>query len=630
MTMYQGGQNNSATPGVQKSVDGGKHWAYAVNGLTDHSIRALRLDPLASSTIYAGTPSGVFRSADGAASWAFETATQAYGEVRRLIATSIEGKPMLLSATATGIGYRPLASGSWARSASPTGGVYDMALASAPATGPTIVFAALDNGRIYKVSLTTAGVTWAATAMYGNTLTVDPSNANHIVATVHPGSGPGADYTVIESTDAGATVHALNASEDVFYVAFDPRDATGKTLWTGSETGVGHSTDGGKTFTAAPWNVKSKDGYNADRGQIDVQRLLVEFPGPPAFCADQGLVQYDPGTHGLVGLNGDVRNAIVTSVAVSRVDVSAFHVLTTMWDWGPTESWDGGQSWQATSWYGSVYWNGPGGKGAPSMGEGGQVFAIANAGDGKAHVIMHDGAKLLFYSSDGGFNFASTTLPQNAAYDAFDYARDASGKANGTVYLGTTQSTILRSTNYGQSWSAWGPSRTASAIAADPKNPNHVWIASGTCLTSTSDGGTTWSSCVTPSAQGASIRRLSIQPNDSTKLLALSSGGEILRSTDSGATWSAVSNGGVLNNGNANDALLSYAPSGSLAVLVARTTARPVVTPHVLSSSDDGTSWTDITHDLVATQFNNMVWEGADLYIASSGEAILRRKSLAP
>jgi hypothetical protein len=629
-TMYQGGQNNSATPGVRKSTDGGKHWDYAVNGLLDHSIRALRLDPAVPATVYAGTPSGVFRSTDGAATWTFEAATQSYGDVRRLVATTVAGTPTLLAATGTAIGYRAFANGAWARSAAPSGGVYDLVIASAPSAGPTVAFAALDNGRIYKVSLASTGVTWTSTAMSGNTLTVDPSNPNHVVATVHPGSGPGGDYTIIESTDGGTTVQSLDGSANVFYVAFDPRDATGMTLWTGSEGGVGRSTDGGKTFAGQPWNIKSKDGYNTNNAQIDVQRILVDFPGQPAFCSDQGLVQYDPSSKGLVSLNGDIRNAIVTSVAASRLDPGTVHVLTTMWDWGPTESWDGGSSWQATTWYGSAYWNSVGGKGAPSMGEGGQVFALANAGDGKAHVVMHDGAQTVFYSSDGGLTFASAALSQTAAYDAFDYARDTSGQANGTVYLGTTSSTVLRSTNFGQTWATWGPNRSVSAIAADPKDPNHVFIASGSCLVSTADGGTTWSSCVTPSPRGASIRRLGIRPDDPTKLLALTTGGEILRSTNSGANWTAVSSGGVLTSGNANAALMSYAPSGSLAVMVATTTSRPVVTPHVMSSSDDGTTWTDITYDMVATQLNNLTWDGGDLYIGSSGEAILRRKGLAP
>ncbi|MBV9948182.1 MAG: hypothetical protein JOZ69_15110, partial [Myxococcales bacterium] len=292
-TLYQIGWNNSSTPGVRKSIDGGKHWQYAVSGLTTHSGRALRLDPTQSGTLYAGTPNGVFRTADAAATWTFESATQAYGETRRLVASSVAGTPTLFAATARGIAYRSFAAGTWTLSAPPGGtpAVYDLVAAGAPATGATTLYAALDSGKVYKVSAATSGVTWSATALAANTLSVDPANPDHVIATVFPGSGlGGGDYSIIESTDGGATSHTLSSSGRVFYVAFDPRDASSKTVWTGSEGGVGLSTDGGKTFRTLPWNVKSRDGYTTNNSGIDVQRILTPFPGPPAFCTDQGLV----------------------------------------------------------------------------------------------------------------------------------------------------------------------------------------------------------------------------------------------------------------------------------------------------------------------------------------------------
>jgi hypothetical protein len=634
-TMYVGGQNNSATTGVRKSVDGGKHWTTVVNGLTDHSIRALRLDPAAATTLYAGTPSGVFKTADGAATWSFESSTLAYGEVRRLVATSIAGTATLVAATARGLAYRSFAGGDWSMSAAPAGGVYDLAVASAPPSGSTSVFAALDNGKVYKVTLASSGVTWAATALVANTLTVDPSNPDHVLTTSFPGSG-GTDYSILESTDGGATSHSLNTSAAVFYVAFDPHDTSGMTVWTGAESGVRRSTDGGKTSKLVPWNVVSKDGYTANSTQIDVQRILADFPGTSAFCSDQGLVQYDTSSQALASLSGDIRDAIVVSVAASRIDAMTTHVLTTMWDWGPTESWDSGQSWQATTWYGSAYWNGANGKGAPPMGEGGQVFALPSSADGKAHVLMHDGAKTVYLSSDGGFTFSSVTLSANAQNDSFDWARDATGAATGTVYLAIAGNLVQQSTDYGKTWANWGPATwpktSVAAIAVDPKSADHVFVASGSCLTSTTDAGKTWSACVTPSPKGSTLKRLVIRPDDPTKMLALTTSGELLQSSSSGATWSQVMAAGVtaaLNAQNASAALLSYAPNGKLAVLVSSVTARPSVTPHVQSSADDGATWTDITHEIVATQFNNVTWDGDDFYLASSGEAILRRRGLA-
>jgi photosystem II stability/assembly factor-like uncharacterized protein len=51
-----------------KSTDGGASWFSSDTGLA--AIRALAIDPRNTSTLYAGTTgSGVFRSADGGATW---------------------------------------------------------------------------------------------------------------------------------------------------------------------------------------------------------------------------------------------------------------------------------------------------------------------------------------------------------------------------------------------------------------------------------------------------------------------------------------------------------------------------------------------------------------------------------
>ena len=64
-TVYAGTRNH----GVRKSTDGGTSWTAASSGLTTNRIWVLAIDPGTPSTLYAGTASGVFKSTDGAASW---------------------------------------------------------------------------------------------------------------------------------------------------------------------------------------------------------------------------------------------------------------------------------------------------------------------------------------------------------------------------------------------------------------------------------------------------------------------------------------------------------------------------------------------------------------------------------
>src|SRR5262249_38349558 len=54
---------------MQKSIDGGRSWQNEV-GLPDSKVYALAVDPVNSSTLYAGTASnGVFKTVDGGVTW---------------------------------------------------------------------------------------------------------------------------------------------------------------------------------------------------------------------------------------------------------------------------------------------------------------------------------------------------------------------------------------------------------------------------------------------------------------------------------------------------------------------------------------------------------------------------------
>ena len=61
--------------GIFKSANGGKDWTASNAGLNDLSVATLEVDPNRASVLFAGTPSGLFTSPDGAAHWSVTSMT---------------------------------------------------------------------------------------------------------------------------------------------------------------------------------------------------------------------------------------------------------------------------------------------------------------------------------------------------------------------------------------------------------------------------------------------------------------------------------------------------------------------------------------------------------------------------
>jgi photosystem II stability/assembly factor-like uncharacterized protein len=55
--------------GVFKSTDGGESWAGANSGLTDNNVSMIVIDPETPATLYAAAAGGIYKSLDAAGSW---------------------------------------------------------------------------------------------------------------------------------------------------------------------------------------------------------------------------------------------------------------------------------------------------------------------------------------------------------------------------------------------------------------------------------------------------------------------------------------------------------------------------------------------------------------------------------
>src|SRR3954470_21933265 len=199
----------------------------------------------------------------------------------------------------------------------------------------------------------------------------------------------------------------------------------------------------------------------------------------------------------------------------------------------------------------------PAGNGAwSSLGPpGGDVFdaavstvtpSIALAG------IAPDGSfGALYRSSDGGATWSEMLALRGTSVFDIEFA------PSGTAYIGT-QDSIRRSTDAGVTWMLLnlgiGLNDQVFDVALDPSNQSTLWagIADATGaqpvnVMRSTDSGATWSNRTPPLAQPISCRGIAVDPNDSNTVIAAFGGdfggGEVWVSTDGGDSWTDRSAG---------------------------------------------------------------------------------------
>jgi len=468
------------------------------------AVKVVAVDPYTPTTLYAGTPQGVYRSPDGGTTW---SATGLVDVDINAIAFDPASSTTLYAATSAGMVLRTT----------------DLALSWEPSTNglpPDDSINALvvaPGGALYVgtrahgvYTATAWGNDWSAlptgmTDTHVRSLVLDPTTPT----TLYAGTTTGG---VFRTTDGGGTWTAVNTGLGGFKVAaLDLRP--GVALLAGTNVGVFKSTDGGDTWTASPQSI------NVRAIARDPQNALIVYAG-----ADGGgmFASGDAGTN-FAAINTGLGNRLVRDVAVNPTNPAVLYAGTA--GGGVSISNDFGAHWNAAN------------DGLPGLGVTGLAL------DPRTPWTLYAAVKGagVFVTIDGGTTWTQA-IRGLGFFDMTALALDPLGPD--TLYAGTTAG-LYRTADDAALWTAINgsgdtnlPDLHVVSLAVDP-------MTVGTLYAGTADGGAFKSinkgnDWTVTALTGTSIQCMTIEPTGSSTLFAGTPFG-VERTDDGGETWADTS-----------------------------------------------------------------------------------------
>ncbi len=598
-TMYVG----TANGGIFKTIDGGLTWFSVVDTLYYFSVGDIKIDPSNHNIIYAGLGdpnisgypaigNGIIKSTDGGATWH----NIGLGQTR--IISKIEIHPLnhnIIYAAAMGLPYeRDSMRGlyksdnggqSWRQVlfVSDSAGIIDLLLDN---TDTSIVYAiswnrirqnlyglvAGPDAKIWKS--TNGGNNWLSltnglpTGSFSR-ISITKSTQNHNTLYLEYVDSASLDiYGIYKSTDAGASWTAINTSQLV------SNGVLGGFGWYFGNITVNpyndadiyvlgvdlwHTTNNGTT-----WTMVGPPWYYYT---VHADKHCVRFLGPTSMlvCTDGGLSK--------------TTDAGQTWSDIANIPNTQFYHVS----YDPN---------QPDSYYGGAQDNGTAGGNISTINQWQRIYG----GDGFQQRFVPGNPLIWYtetqngaiaYTDDGGFNFYDATTGINPGETHnWDMPYIISAANSTTLYTGTTS--MYKSTgSYIPSWQSVSQNLTKYDGSDDPSFH--------------------------------SISTIAESPLNANYVYAGTSDGNVWRSSDACSTWSKIS---------------ANLPNRYVTKIIASNTNQHVVfvahsgykdndnIPHIHKSTDNGTTWTDISGNLPPFAVNDIELSNQNdslIFIATDG-----------
>jgi photosystem II stability/assembly factor-like uncharacterized protein len=551
--------------GLFKSTDGGASWAAVklppeagpLPGGWHDGVDALAIDPQSTSTLYAGSSYGVFKSTDGGTNWSALDGLPSGLFGFRTLAINPQNTSIVYAGGA-GVFKSTDGGAKWsaANSGMPNAAVVALAIDS---QNPRTIYAVTNRGVFKSID---GGSSWSAVDLgmpdfLVSALAIDPQDPNTVYV-----SGNGA---IFESTNGGLSWSAstfgqtVTAASAIVALAVDPQNS-GTVYAATMSDGVFKTMDGGTNWRAA------NSGLTATG--VDALAIHPQNPGT-IYAAGYGVYRStDTGATWRVGVWA--QPGWVTTLAIDPQNPSTVYAGTLgdtdFGSAGVFKSTDGGTSWRrliSSTDTDSVNIL------AVDPQDPSTVYAGTGLRDGWGPFGVLGG---VLRSTDGGTSWSVVTSGLPSAGVSVN-ALIIDPRNTRTVYAGTGGTAIgyvdqaypdgiFKSVDGGESWSAASsglPGDYISSLVMDPQNSETIYAGTGRGLFKTTDGGISWHAANSGLPDRIVADSLVIDPNTGTIYAGGRSG--IFRSTDGGENWSTLNYSGLPPAGLGLLALDSQDPS---------------------------------------------------------------------
>jgi len=537
---------------IYRSTDGGHTWRPAGNGLPYGRITALAYDAL-SAQLYVGLvgggeeptrPQGLFRSADGGATWQkVDIAPPHRRLVVRAIGRSADGAVLYVGAVEGSRNPR-----SFIYRSEDNGITWQelQALGSGRTPASVLTDLVLDPQDPQRLYITTDGGLFISEdgGQSWREAILPPGSPTRLSLIAEPVSGAsasrlylaraeGTSTHVLRSDDGGTTWHELNhkplpgSVRSLVRLSGEPA-----ILLLATENHLYRSSDQGEHWEPL-----------AEAREVAGATTLLAHPhlaGMVFAATGHGCyVSYDAGEHWQPSSTGLPPSSKLPALATSSQQPGTLY-LALPWD-DPIagerlvslmRSDDGGQSWRTLA-----------------TGPWGDVRALAIHPRQPERLFVSTSRGLL-QSEDGGKTWTATSLDdhpvQVVAFDPLNTDK---------LYAGTSGGGVYRSTDRGRTWTASGlDPLSVYDLAVTPRHEIYA-AARGSFLGEgglyrSKDGGQTWQRLTTEERglETTFVRRLWLDVADPERLYIAPSGAGLYRSTDGGESWKPINTGLPVNS----------------------------------------------------------------------------------